>query len=69
MILGIGGAVALMFIAAGLSYAVRGAVEWFVMLPAAFGAIFHFLGCLLFVNYFKTLDKNAEALPGDSDEQ
>lgn len=60
MIVGIGGALGVMVLAAWLSYVIRGNVAWQVMLPAGFGAVFHFVGCLLFVNYFKTLAANDE---------
>lgn len=55
MAVGIGGAIGVMVLAAWLSYVIRGAVAWQVLLPAGFGAGFHFIGCLLFVNYFKNL--------------
>lgn len=60
MIIGVGGALAFMVLGAWASYVVKGNVAWQVMLPVAFGAIFHFIGCLLFVNHFKTLDNDDE---------
>lgn len=49
------GALALMLLAAFASYAVRGEISILVLFAAGFAAVFHFLGCLLFVNHFKML--------------
>lgn len=58
-IVGIGGAVAIIALAAWASYVVKGHVSWLIMLLAAFTGTFHAIGCELFVNHFKTLDRES----------
>ncbi|GEM_PF-2899752 len=55
MRVGVFGALGVMILAAWASYVVRGNISILVMFAAAFGAVFHFIGCLLFVNHFKML--------------